>query len=218
MKYNKIFFLAAMTAVVISTGSCKKEKFDINSNPDDVTDVSVTPSVLLPGALQATSSLVDCNGWVLSWWMGHGARSGSFQSLNEEETYAFTNDFHVGDFWNPLYANANNYNIMINKAAALGAGTYEAIGRILKSHNMALLVDIYNNVPYSDAFKGTASSTPKYDKGVDIYNAIFADLDAAIALLNNATATEPSKNPDIATSDFVYAGNTTRWKQFANTL
>ncbi|MBL7748645.1 MAG: SusD/RagB family nutrient-binding outer membrane lipoprotein, partial [Chitinophagaceae bacterium] len=47
---------------------------------------------------------------------------------------------------------------------------------------------------------------------------IFADLDAAIALLNNATATEPSKNPDIATSDFVYAGNTTRWKQFANTL
>jgi len=218
MKYNKIFFIAAMTAVVVSTGSCKKEKFDINANPDDVTDVSVTPSVLLPGALQATSSLVDCNAWVLSWWMGHGARSGSFQSLNEEETYAFTNDFHVGDFWNPLYANANNYNIMINKAASLGAGTYEAIGRIMKSHNMALLVDIYNNVPYSDAFKGTASATPKYDKGVDIYNAIFADLDAAITLLNDANATEPSKNPDIATSDFVFAGNTTRWKQFANTL
>lgn len=207
-----------MSAVILGAASCKKEKFDINANPDAVTDVSVTPSVLLPGALQATCYAVDCNWWFMSWWMGHGARSGSFQSLNEEETYAFTNDFHAGDVWNAYYANANNYNIMIKKAAETGAGTYEAIGRIMKSHNMSLLVDVYNNIPYSDAFKGTAASTPKYDKAVDVYNAIFNDLDAAIALLNNPTATEASKNPDIATADFVYAGNTTRWKQFANTL
>lgn len=218
MKYNKIFFIVAMTAVILSTGSCKKEKFEINSNPDDVTDASVTPSVLLPGALQATSSIVDCNFWRLSWWMGHQARSGSYQSLNEEETYAFTNDFMAADAWNALYANANNYNIMINKAAALGQGTYEAIGRIMKSHNMALVVDIYNNAPYSDAFKGTVSSTPKYDKGVDIYNAIFADLDKAVVLLDDPALTATAANPDIATADFVYAGNTTRWKQFANTL
>ncbi len=218
MKRNKIIYTLFAAVLLINISGCKKEKFDINSNPDAVTDDSVTPTVILPAALQTTSDIIASNYWVLSWWMGHGARSGSFQSLNEEETYAFTNDFHVGDGWNSLYANANNYNTMINRAAAIGAGTYEAIGRIMKSHNMALLVDLYNNVPYSEAFKGTVALTPKYDKGADVYNGIFNDLDKAIVLLNTPTATDPVKNSEIATSDFVFAGNTTRWKQFANTL
>ncbi|HEY6502467.1 MAG TPA: SusD/RagB family nutrient-binding outer membrane lipoprotein, partial [Chitinophagaceae bacterium] len=155
--------------------------------------------------------------WFLDWWMGHGARSGSYQSLNEEETYKFTNDFHVG-IWNQLYANANNYNLMVNKAKELGSGTYEAIGRIMKSHNFQMLTDIYGNIPYSEAFKGTEVPTPKYDKAVDVYKGIFADLDAAIVLLEDAVATDPAKNPDIAVADLVFQGNTTMWIQFANTL
>lgn len=218
MKLKNIIYTTALAAVVLTAGvGCSKKKFDINANPDDVTDVSVTPTVLLPGALQATSSVIASEFWFLQWWMGTGARSGSYQSLNEEETYKFTNDFHVG-IWNGLYANANNYQIMINKANAIGAGTYEAIGRIMKSHNFQILTDIYGNIPYSEAFKGTAVPTPKYDKSVDIYNGIFADLDVAIALLKDANATDPAKNPDIAVADLVYAGNTTRWIQFANTL
>jgi hypothetical protein len=202
--------------LMVGTG-CNKNKFEINANPDDVTDASVTPSVLLPGAQQATATLIVNEWWFIGWWMGHGARSGSYQSFNEEETYKFTNDFHVG-IWNALYANANNYEIMINKAAESGAGTYEAIGRIMKSHCFQMLTDVYGNIPYSDAFKGTAAATPKYDKAIDVYKGIFADLDAAIALLNNAQATEAAKNPDIATADLVYGGSATLWKKFANTL
>ena len=218
MKIKNIFYTVTLAAIIIvaETG-CSKDKFDINANPDDVTDVSVTPSVILPGALQATATNIAAEYWFLEWWMGHGARSGSYQSLNEEETYKFTNDFHVG-VWNGLYANANNYQILINKAVELGAGTYEAIGRIMKSHNFQMLTDIYGNIPYSEAFKGTAAATPKYDKSVDIYNGIFADLDAAIALLHDAAATDPAKNPDIATSDIVYGGDTDLWIKFANTL
>src|SRR4030095_11925488 len=69
-----------------------------------------------------------------------------------------------------------------------------------------------------NAFKGPAAATPKYDKSVDIYNGIFADLDAAIALLHDAAATDPAKNPDISTSDIVYHGDTELWIKFANTL
>lgn len=218
MKLKNIIYTTTLTAVMMAAvTSCSKKKLDINANPDDVTDVSVTPSVLLPGALQATSTNIASEYWFLEWWMGHGARSGSYQSFTEEETYKFTNDFHSG-IWTGLYSNANNYQIMINKAEALGQGTYEAIGRIMKSHNFQILTDIYGNIPYSEAFKGTASPTPKYDKAIDIYKGIFADLDEAIALLNDATATDPAKNPDIASADLLFAGNTTRWKQFANTL
>ena len=217
MKFKRIIYAASLALVLVGAGACKKEKFNINANPDDVTDVSVTPTVLLPGAQQATSSVIAADFWWIGWWMGYGARSGSYQSLDEEETYKFTQSYH-NEIWNDLYANANNYNIMIQKAAASGAGTYEAIGRIMKSHNFQILTDIYGNIPYSEAFQGTAAATPKYDKGVDIYNGIFADLDKAITLLNSATATDASKNPEIATADLVYGGNTVMWKKFANTL
>ena len=217
MKLKNILFASAIAIGFTMMAGCSKSKFDINSNPDDVTDESVTPSVILPGALQATSTNIGSEWWFLGWWLGHGARSGSFQSLNEEETYAFTNDFHVS-IWNTLYGNANNYQILINKSAESGAGTYEAIGRIMKSHNFQMLVDIYGNVPYTDAFKGTAVSTPKYDKAIDIYNAIFADLDKAIELLNDDAANDPAINTDIAVSDFAYKGNRAQWRKVANTL
>lgn len=216
MKYKYLLYSTAFAALMLF-GSCKKEKFNINSNPDDVTDVSVTPSVLLPGAQQATSAIIASD-WVwLQFWMGYWARSGSYQSITTIETYKFTNDFQVG-VWNDLYANANNYNLMVGKAKASGAGTYEAIGRIMKSHNFQMLVDIYNNIPYFDAFKGTAVPTPKYDKGIDIYKDLFAQLDTAISLLNDADATASAVNPDIASADLIYGGNTTSWKKFANTL
>jgi len=218
MKLKNIIFATTLSAVLVAavTG-CSKKKFDINANPNDVTDVSVTPSVLLPGALQATATTIASEWWFIDWWMGHGARSGSYQSFNEEETYKFTNDFHAG-IWNGLYANANNYQIMINKSKEIGAGTYEAIGRIMKSHNFQILVDVYGNIPYSEAFQGTATPTPKYDKAIDIYKGIFADLDAALLLLKTASATDPAKNADIATADIVYGGNLVKWRKFANTL
>lgn len=221
MKLKNIIYATTLTALMVAavTG-CSKKKFDINSNPDDVTDVSVTPTVLLPGAQQETSSLIAGEFWFFEWWMGHGARSGSYQSLNEEETYKFTNDFHVA-IWNRLYSNANNYNLLIKKAVETGGGTYEAIGRIMKSHNFQILTDIYGNLPYTEAFQGTAAATPKYDKAVDIYKGIFDDLDKALVLLdpnNPDNPTDPAKNPDIAVADLVYKGNTTRWIQFANTL
>jgi hypothetical protein len=217
MKFKNIIITSTIAVLMVAMSGCSKSKFDINANPDDVTDVSVTPSVLLPGALQATSTNIASEWWFIGWWMGHGARSGSFQSFNEEETYAFTNDFHAA-IWNQLYANANNYNLMINKSKAIGAGTYEAIGRIMKSHSMQMLTDVYGNIPYSEAFKGTATPTPAYDKAIDVYKGIFAQLDSAILLLNNATLTATAVNPDIATSDIVFKGDVVLWKKFTNTL
>jgi hypothetical protein len=77
---------------------------------------------------------------------------------------------------------------------------------------------VYNNVPYFDAFKGTVTSTPKYDKGADIYKDLFKQLDTALTLLNTPDAIAPANNADIATADLAYKGNATQWKKFANTL
>lgn len=215
MRFKNIIISTTIATLVFAAG-CKKEKFDINSNPDSVTDVSVTPTVLLPGAQQFTSSAIAGDWAFLQMWMGYWARSGSYQSITDIETYKFTNNFQVA-VWNDLYSNATNYNLMQTKAATAGQGFYDAVGRIMRSHNFQVLVDIYNNVPYFDAFKGTVVSTPKYDKGIDIYKDIFKQLDTAITLLKGTTSTA-ALNPEKATADLVYKGDNTKWIKFANTL
>jgi hypothetical protein len=217
MKFRKIFYATLVSAVLLSAGGCKKDKFDINSNPDNVTENSVSPSVILPGALQNTSRFVAVDWAFLQMWMGYWARSGSYQSLTEIETYKFGNDFQVA-IWNDIYANTNNYDIMQRKAKEAGSGFYEAIARIMKAHNFGILVDVYNNVPYFEAFRGTATATPKYDKGTDIYKDLFKQLDTAITLLGTQAVIAPALNPDIATADLAYKGNATSWIKFANTL
>lgn len=215
MNLKRHIYVSAFAALVFAAG-CRKEKFDINANPDDVTDVSVTPSVLLPGAQQTTSAIIAADWTFLNMWMGYWARSGSYQSLTEIETYKFANDFE-NQVWNDLYSNANNYNLMQQKAAALGQGFYDAVGRIMRSHNFQILVDVYNNVPYTEALQGTVAPTPKYDKATDIYTDIFRQLDTAITLLKGTTS-DAASNPDKATADLVYKGDNTSWIRFANTL
>ena len=69
MKLKHIIYTTAIAAMLVGAVSCSKKKFDINANPDDVTDVSVTPSVLLPGALQATATNIAAEYWFLEWWI-----------------------------------------------------------------------------------------------------------------------------------------------------
>lgn len=219
MKYNKIIFSALLAAIVVVSGpGCKKSQFAINANPDDATSASVSHLDVLPATQSATATIVSGGSWRwLQNWMGFWARSGDYQAITDEETYTFTNGFQAG-IWNALYYNATNYKFVQDKANAAGAGRYEAIAIIMKAMDFQMLVDIYGNVPYTEAFGGIDRPNPKYDKGVDIYKALFLELDAAIALLNDNVKSAADANPGIATNDLVFAGDRIRWIQFANTL
>lgn len=215
IKIKSIAILAFITAVV-ATG-CKKADFAVNTNPDAVTASTVDYKSVLPAA-QAYTASITANQWrFLQSWLGFWSRSGNYQSEDQIETYEFTNDFQSG-IWNNYYYNASNYNFIVNNANAKGAGTYEAIGRIMKAFDFQVLVDIYGNIPYSEAFKGTDFKTPKYDDDVAIYNDLLRQCDIAIGLLKDPILSAPDANPAIATNDLMFQGNTTKWIKFANTL
>jgi len=221
MKFkSKIIKLSILS--VLGTAAfvgCKKSDFEINKNPDSPTSASVLYSEIIPAALQSSAKIVDADWAFLQSYMGYWARSGDYQPTVDEETYSFTTSFTPANtLWNDLYANANNYNIAQAKAKAAGAGIYEGIARIMKVHAFQILVDVFGNVPYTQALQGTAFPTPIYDKGIDIYKDLFRQLDAAIVTLKDPLVNQPAMNPQIATADFVYAGNTAQWIRFANTL
>jgi hypothetical protein len=81
-----------------------------------------------------------------------------------------------------------------------------AIARILKAINFSILTDRYGDMPYSEALKGT--SNPKYDKQEDIYPDLLKELREAVGQFDNL--------PPTVKGDVLFNGNTTRWKQFAN--
>lgn len=212
----KTAFLATSILTLV-TVSCKKSEFAINTNPNAVTASTVDFRTVLPASLSASATLQATSWTVLQKWLGFWARSGSFQSIGDEETYTFTNNFNSG-VWNSLYSNSTNYDFIITNAKAKGAGFYEAIARIMKAQNMQMLVDQYGNVPYSEAFQSGSIRTPKYDDDQAIYADLFRQLDIAIALLKDPVASSVDNNTAIATNDLVFAGNALNWRRLANTL
>ena len=215
MILRSIKWLAPITGIALILGtSCSKSDFDINKNPNQPTDSTVSYDVILPSALDNTGRIIANQWGFLQNWMGYWARSGTYAPSVTEESYTITTTFGNG-VWNSCYDNLYDYQTMINKATRAQANFYAGIGRIMKAHDYQILVDVYGNVPYSQALSGNANTTPKYDKGIDIYKDLFRQIDTGISLIASATT---SLNKNIATDDIMFKGDKTQWYKFGNTL
>lgn len=88
-----------------------------------------------------------------------------------------------------------------------------AIVDILEVQTYHNLVDIFGNVPYTEALGGFDNKTPVYDDQVAIYTDLQVRLSANIATLT-AGAADGSWGPE----DLVYQGDVAMWKKYAATL
>ena len=86
-----------------------------------------------------------------------------------------------------------------------------AVIELLNVYSYSVLVDTFGDVPYTQALNSGAYPSPKYDNASTIYSDLFVRLDAAIASLDASYGS-------FGISDFVYQGNVTKWKKFANSL
>lgn len=227
MKKIKIILLLIAGAFMMGLSSCSKEDFNINKDPNNATDSTIAYNVILPSAQNNTARIVARNwGW-LQCYLGYWARSGTYAPNTQEETYELTTSFQSG-IWSGMYDNLYDYQTMQVQASKAGASFYEGIARIMKAHNFALLVDIYNNVPYSQALKGSAVTTPKYDNGLDIYKDLLRQLDTAIDHIKTADTSKTGPNANVVNDDIMYGklrnsvatftSMQVDWAKFANTL
>ncbi len=218
MKLKKLIYAFPLAAILIAVGTgCKKSQFNINRDINNPTDSTVTYDVVLPAALHASGTIVALQWGPIMNWMGYTARSGTYAPNIIEETYQITTGFGNG-VWNNCYDNNYDYQIVQSKAAVAGAGFYEGIARIMKSLNFQTLVDVYGNVPYTQALKGSGNPTPAYDDDLAIYQDLFRQIDTGIALIKAAVVTTTNANKNIATNDIMFQGNKTMWAKFGNTL
>jgi len=222
MKQNKITLLIIATFLVVGLLSCSKEQLDINDNPNAATDSTMEFKYILPSAQNNTARIVLRSWSWLQNYLGYWARSGTYAPNIQEETYDITTSFQTG-IWSSIYDNLMDYQLMQISARRSNAGFYDGIARVMKAHNFAILVDIYNNVPYSQALNGTVYPTPKYDNAVDIYVDLVKQLDTAQALISAADLSESGPNGSLSTYDVMYGDDDlsvtqSNWLKFSNTL
>src|SRR6476620_12643016 len=147
----KKYILILATAATAMAG-CNKGYLDLNENPNNPSVVSAA-SLVAAAEVRTASLMVDGNLATVNVWMDQWAYSPNYAVNQDSRDYKFTTTFAAGA-WTNLYANAFDYQKIIDFAVAQNNPALEGIGRTMKSLLVGYLVDLYNNVPYTDAFKG----------------------------------------------------------------
>jgi len=117
------------------------------------------------------------------------------------------------DIWNRAYQDVLvQLETLLSQTDGTTLTVHSGSARVLKAYVMLTLVDLFGDVPYSEAAKGTEGIfNPKVDDDAAVYQAAIGILDEAINLLGQTTTTPLSR-------DIYYGGNTAKWITLANTL
>jgi len=195
--------------------SCGDSYLDVNTDPNN--PVEVSPDLKLPQA-QVYTALYNLgsrrtnhlgNMLMYNWSETYG-----FSWYDEEFKYLVTPTFYDHLFDNAYLRPLKMYTDLDGLAPEYGY--YLAISKIMKSYHFQILVDLYGDVPYSEASGRGELSTPKYDDAKEIYMDLIAQLTAAIELINSTSDLEIIMAP--SDDDVMFGGDMDMWKQFANTV
>jgi hypothetical protein len=220
----KRILFSLTTIAFMGIFGCKKSLLDINQNPNRATNSTAqltTPVALENAARRANQSYVS-----LGFWIGYYSTSSGFAKPVETYTYDITSSF-MSSVWDNLYNNLEDFDYVERKAIEQDVPVYNAIAKVMKAYDFHQLVDIYGNVPYSNALKGAGSFSPKYDEGQAIYEDLIKKIDTAITIFNTPhTAASINVSLDKA-KILLFGGSLTaanipaflnKWVRFSNTL
>ena len=222
---HKIKLLVPFIALL--TVSCKKF-LDINTDPNNPTAIEV--SKLLPTVQRTLGDALsmDENNGGLSEVLA--VYTHQMSTREEADKYGITGvDVNIQTVWSKMFSSSANpgtaypvYGVMQNlediiaKSTTAGNLRYAGIAKILKAYAYSVMVDVFGDIPYSEANKLKEGVLyPKFDDDAAIYESLFALINSGIADLNNTSATN-AKVP--AADDLIYGGNVARWIKAANTI
>ncbi len=213
---KKLSVLVVIIIAGIGLSGCGKSYLDINTpNPNAAT--GATPELVITSAMAGTASGQICNTNLaptnfINGWVGYWAPSGSYATNNQDVASYYETNAFGNVLWIASYRNLEDYYYVETSAKEQLKPFYVAMAKAMKCVVFSQLVDVFNNVPYHDAFQGTLVIQPKYETGQSIYEDLSAQLDTVAALMASPAAVGVPK------SDIMFAGDNASWIQFANTL
>jgi hypothetical protein len=215
MKRN-YFKLLILSAGIFTVSSCKKQ-FDINYNPDALPDSNSPIEQLLSSAqvnlgFEGGSDLYRFTTLIMQQMSGGASQP--------NQTYEYYRHNITGsdqnNVWGSIHATTlNDLELIIKQGGA--SPYYTGIAKILKAYEYAQVVDVWGDVPYSQAQLLTANTSPAYDDDATIYPKLIQLLTDAVTEINaTSSLLTPGANSLMYTG--TWATVKTNWIKLANTL
>lgn len=212
---KKVKLLAMLLAFFALTG-CKRDFFDVNENPNNPAES--TPRLTLPVAQAEIATMQGTRLTYLGQFIMYNWATPSNWSANQEfARYNVNANFFSDIFENSYIGPLKNLTYIenyVDESGTIDYSIYKGIATILKAYQYQLLVDLYGDVPYSDANQRRLNISPKYDKAEDIYKDNIRKLTEVVAMLDKVPAN--AENP--GSQDVMFGGDIKKWQKFANTL
>ncbi len=192
----------ALAGLISVVSSCNLTELDINTDPNRPATGSL--GLLLPVAENAarnafTAVNSDAMGFAGLW--------------TSSDAYNLSNTSYQGT-WNAAYQNMQSMEEMLKATEDGKNPRYRGIAMVLKAYSMGNYVDMFGDMPYTEAWKGNAAEpnkSPKFDKDSDIYEALLKLCDQAVVELAKA-------QPVAVINDYMGGGNAATWTRIAKTV
>ncbi|GAB4379842.1 MAG: SusD/RagB family nutrient-binding outer membrane lipoprotein [Salibacteraceae bacterium] len=212
---NSIIFSIGLAVSLTGCYENFTEKY--NSNPKQPT---VVPAGMLFANAQKeiayylASPNVNTNTFRL--WAQHWTQT----TYTDESNYELTERNINGRLFNTMYADvlrdlkeARHQIDMDDVTGDDDKAVQLAMIELMEVYAYHLLVDIFNDVPYSEALKLAENTAPAYDDASGIYDDLVSRIDQAVAdLKTGGTAS------DMASYDLLYSGDKSAWIAFGQSL
>lgn len=207
--------IASLLSLLVFLLTSCENYLDVNQDPNNPKEVE--DYLLLPASQASIASVYSADfGLIGSFWSQHWAQNNTSSQYKTFETYTIaSNDGTINGSYSELYANglADNEIISLKAKSEENWGLY-LMTSTMKAFTFQYLVDLYDNVPYTEAFKGEELLyNPAIDKGPEVYQDIYD-------LLNEALSKDKSSflNLRYAKYDLIFGADLDQWERFANTL
>ena len=199
-------------ALVVSFSACTDQFEEVNTNVNKPTIEQAAPDMLLTNSIESMTDRVHeifLGHEIGSAWVQHMAK---VQYTDEDRYIPRVSTINLT--WTSFYA-ASGMDVatIIDVAEAKDLKNYKGIAFVLKAYITSVLTDLYGDIPYSEAWKGSAAEaivSPVYDTQESIYTDLVAKLKEANELLS-------VDNEEVA-GDILFNGDIVKWKKFANSL
>jgi len=207
MKISNASATLALLGLLAFTSGCK-DFFDVNVDP--LQPVSARLQDLLPGA---QAGMATGLGFSLA-GLGQPTSSLVNQLSSARGIGSYTLDgSSVETQWRTLYTDclANNEQIITQGTASQDWG-YVGIAQIQKAYVFSQMVDVWGDIPYSEALQGVGKPAPKFDKDSDIYKDLIQLINTGIQNLAKPSGTIPTN------VDVMYKGDKAKWARLGRSL
>jgi hypothetical protein len=202
---NKIKTL--ILAVVIAFTACDTVDFG-STNVDPNSPSNAVTSLLLTNVQRGMSGYIastTANLYVQYLSNGQYDEESRYQTLNwgTNGAYALLQDIKT-----IIDLNESEESKVATQAYGSNANQIAA-ATILKVWYYQMMTERWGYLPYSEANAPGLTTQPKYDSQEEIYMALLAELDSALAMIDSGNG---------PAGDILFGGDMTQWRTFANTI